>query len=242
MKKIALITGASRGIGSAISDFFASQGYDLHLTAKNRNNLENKKNELEKNYENCHVSIYPFDQNSPEETSLFCQETLLSMPTPDVFVASAGIMLSGTLDTDKKDLHQLYQVNVLSTIELCNAVSQRMKEKGSGYIFILGSNAASIHLDFIGSYASTKAAINHYAETLFNIMVQHNVKVTCLNPSLVNTDMIRDGLTFDPQDVIQPEDLVKTVEWLLALSHGAAVPSLRVLCTPLAKERTKIRC
>jgi 3-oxoacyl-[acyl-carrier protein] reductase len=70
-------------------------------------------------------------------------------------------------------------------------------------------------------------------------MLKDKVKVTCLCPGLVNTDMTRDDLPFDEEEVIQTKDLVDTVQWVMGLSPGASIPSIRIQCTPLIVARNE---
>lgn len=237
--KHALITGASRGIGAAMVKHFAELKYDLTLCAQNKKRLNDFSDDIQQHHPDARIETIALDYNQPEAVDEACSNKFSLMPVPDVFFASAGVSVPDMLEAPSLSWQKVYQVNVLSTIAICNLVSKRMAEAGGGHIFIMGSNSAYIHKGYSGAYGSSKAAIVHYAETLFHLMLKDRVKVTCLCPGLVNTDMTRDDLPFDEEEVIQTKDLVDTVQWVMGLSSGASIPSLRIQCAPLVVARNE---
>lgn len=238
MTKTAMITGASRGIGSCLADLIAQKGYDLILIAKQPEGLERKKQQLSNQYPDINIKTYSLDFNDAKKVEHFCHQTLVDLPVPTIYIGNAGILKPKTIEIPPEDTTELYQVNVMSTMTLTNAVARQMKTQQTGYIFLLASNAAYIHLKSVGTYSSTKAAILHYAETLADTLQHEGIKVTALCPAVTNTDMVASALSTPTDQVIQPSDLAKTVDWLLSLSAGASVSSVRIRCVPVDINRS----
>ncbi len=95
MKKTALITGASRGIGSSISDYFASQGYNLLLCAKDPSRLEKKQECLASQYPQLTIQSHAFDLANHQDLTAFLSALDNKAQPIDVCVANAGILTPG---------------------------------------------------------------------------------------------------------------------------------------------------
>ncbi|WP_263081183.1 SDR family NAD(P)-dependent oxidoreductase [Endozoicomonas sp. Mp262] len=233
MKKQAMITGGSRGIGLAVADYLASIGYDLVLIANNPQRLDQVRCQLLSTYPECNISLYPLDLVDTTVTEKEIQKILEIHPAIDLLFNNAGIIESGMVDIKGDQLRDLFNVNAISLLMIGNKVAEQMRQNQAGYIINVASMAGILGVPKIGAYSATKAAIISYSKALFKELLSHNVRVTCLCPSVVNTDMTDDGL-MDNASKIQPEDLVKSVDYLLSLSDGALVERLDIHCKPIA--------
>jgi 3-oxoacyl-[acyl-carrier protein] reductase len=123
-----------------------------------------------------------------------------------------------------KDLEHLLRVNVTAHVAVLQSVVPMMKQQGSGHIFNVASRAGKVGFTGVGGYCASKFALAGFGESLYRELVPQGIKVTTLCPGWVNTDMADDAhCTLDPGDMIQPEDLYKTIRWLLSLSPCACV-------------------
>ncbi|WP_299006638.1 SDR family NAD(P)-dependent oxidoreductase [uncultured Shewanella sp.] len=235
---IALITGGSRGIGYAIACYLASKDYDIILVAKNKQRLIKAKTSLNEIYPKINVSIYRCHFADLSCVEQLIDRLLMLHSTIDILVNSAGILSTDFIEADGNAIENLFNINVTSSLIMTNKVAQRMQRQQHGTIFILSSNAAMTALPKIGLYSATKAAILNYSESLFKALLPHNVKVTCLCPSVVDTDMTNDGRIAN-EDKIHTDDIVKAVDFTLSLSPSALLPQMTILCRPIEMEKLK---
>ena len=235
MSKVALITGASRGIGKTISHYFANQGYSLILLSMNNENLEKAKTELSSRYSSCSIETVSVDFNDPVAVETTISSIISENDNIDVMVNSAGVLAAGNTELPLAKLTELVNVNLISTITACNLVAEKMKQQGYGEIYNLGSTAGLAPVPKIAAYSATKAAIVSYSQSLYHELLPFGVKVCCLCPSVVNTDMTNDG-RIDNNLKIETQDLAKALDFIQSLSPGAAVNTLSIRCSVIDLE------
>ncbi|ARD23290.1 SDR family NAD(P)-dependent oxidoreductase [Shewanella japonica] len=229
MSKVAIITGASRGIGKTIAHYFAQEGYTLVLLSLNNENLEQAKAELKSHYSSCLVETMPVDFNNPPEVETAITSIIKKHEEIDTLVNSAGVLAAGNTDLSLAKLSELVNVNLLSTITACNLVAEKMKQQGYGEIYNIGSTAGLVPVSKIAAYSATKAAIVSYSQSLYHELLPFGVKVCCLCPSVVDTDMTNDG-RIDNKFKIETQDLAKAIRFIRSLSPGATISSLSIRC------------
>ncbi|MEZ8822620.1 SDR family NAD(P)-dependent oxidoreductase [Vibrio sp. 10N.222.54.A1] len=229
MSKVAIITGASRGIGKAISHYFAQEGYTLVLLSLNNENLERTKAELKSCYSSCLAETMSVDFNNPSEVETAITSIIKQHENIDTMVNSTGVLAAGNTNLSLAKLSELVNVNLLSTITACNLVAEKMKQQGYGEIYNLGSTAGLAPVPKIAAYSATKAAIVSYSQSLYHELLPFGVKVCCLCPSVVDTDMTNDG-RIDNKFKIETQDLAKALRFIRSLSPGAAVSTLSIRC------------
>ena len=235
MSKVAIITGASRGIGKTISHYFAKEGYTLVLLALNTKNLEQAQTELKAQYPLCLVETVSVDFNNPSDVESAIKSILEMHENIDVLVNSAGVLAAGNTDISLATLSELVNVNLLSTITACNLIAEKMKQQGYGEIYNLGSTAGLVPVPKIAAYSATKAAMVSYSQSLYQELLPFGVKVCCLCPSVVDTDMTNDG-RIDNKLKIETQDLAKALSFVRSLSPGAAVNTLSIRCSVIDLE------
>ncbi|WP_375322466.1 SDR family NAD(P)-dependent oxidoreductase [Aliivibrio logei] len=236
MSKFALITGASRGIGKAISHYFAQQGYSLILVSLNKGNLNTTKRELEAQYPSSSIEAINIDFNNPVDVESSISSIITNYSSIDVMVNSAGILMAGHTNLTLNQLSELVNVNLLSTITACNLVVEKMKEQGYGEIYNIGSTAGLEPVPKIAVYSATKAAIVSYSQSLYQELLPFGVKVCCLCPSVVDTDMTNDGRIMNNLK-IETQDLTKAIDFIRSLSPSASMSTLSIRCKTIDLEK-----
>ncbi|KJG10673.1 KR domain-containing protein [Photobacterium kishitanii] len=236
MSKVALITGASRGIGKTISHYFAQQGYSLILLSLNKENLTRTKSELALLYTSCNIKTVSVDFNKPNEVESTLTSIITSSKNIDVLVNSAGILKAGSINLTLTELSELININLLSTITVCNLVANKMKQQGFGEIYNIGSTAGLEPVPKIATYSATKSAIVSYSQSLYHELLPFGIKVCCLCPSVVNTDMTNDG-RINNNLKIETQDLTKALDFIRGLSASAAVSMLSIRCKVIDLEK-----
>ena len=229
MAKTALITGASRGIGKAISHYFAQQGYHLVLIANKLNNLNKLRSEINREFPDLSIQVYSIDFSYPELLESSLLPILENINNIDVLVNSAGILKAGSIGLSFTQLTELININLTSTMVICNVVAQKMQQQKFGEIYNLGSTAGLSPVAKIAAYSATKSAIVSYSQSLYQELLPYNIKVCCLCPSVVDTDMTDDG-RIDNQLKIETKDITKAIDFVRSLSSGSAISVIPIRC------------
>ena len=236
MTKTAVITGASRGIGNTISHYLAKQGYNLVLLAHNTENLKKLSSGLSITFPALSIRTISIDFSHPEKVDTSIQAILADLNSIDILVSSAGVLEAGHIDISTSQLINLVNVNLTSTMIVCNAVAQKMCNQKYGEIYNLGSTAGLSPVSKIAAYSATKSAIVSYSQSLYQELLPYNIKVCCLCPSVVDTDMTNDG-RIDNALKIETEDITKAMDFIRQLSSGAAMSVLPIRCKVIDLER-----
>ena len=187
--KVALITGAGRGIGRAIALAYAGEGANLALAARSLDELSETAQAAQSlGASTCVVSVDVTDQAAVAGMARQVEENLGRI---DILVNNAGIVgpIGALEDNDVDAWVRTIQVNLVGTYLCCRAVIPVMAEGGGGRIINLsgsGSTSAPYHLS---AYGSSKAAIIRLTEILSLELADKNIQVNALGPGSIHTRM-----------------------------------------------------
>ena len=202
--KIAIITGANQGLGREISKSFVSAGADVMLCARNFRMLEETKQELNKLFGNeQEIYIKKCDVSNEKEVNALVVETFDKLGGCHILVNNAGI-LGPKGKFDDQDWHvwkKTIEINVYGSIYLCRALIPHYKKQGFGKIIQLSGGGATKPLPNISGYATSKAAIVRFAETLAEEVRGYGIDVNCIAPGALNTNMLQEVLDSGPEKV-----------------------------------------
>ena len=179
--KVALITGASSGIGRAYARHLASQGYNLVLVSKDISRLDRISQELN----GSTLLKLPVDLSKREGVELL----LTKIPTPEIVVANAGITMSAQVgQTNQKARDSLYYLLCGGVIDLLETLVPKMKIGNGGRIVIISSIGALTPMRKSSLYASAKAAIARYGDSLAEELKDTEINLTVALPGYVRTN------------------------------------------------------
>lgn len=222
---IAIITGASRGIGLAIADKMIAEGYDVIINARTQASLENAQKNLQIKYPFAKVHIFCADLTNTEAVKTFAAYCL-QFGTPDVLVNNAGKYLPGNcLDEPEHQLEEMLHTNLLSAYTLTRLIVPAMVRAGKGHIFNMCSIAGLQAYPGGGSYSISKFALNGFTQNLRHELKPHKVKVTGIFPGAVFTDSW-EGFDNREQRIMVPEDIASIVYNCTTLSLAANVEEI----------------
>ena len=214
---VALITGASRGIGAAAARLFAAAGFDLQLVARSAEALEALAAELRgpgRRIETCAV-----DLSDPAAIAPALGELLGRGLQPTVLINNAGAAYTGPLAAMPVEQWQwLFQLNVTSVFQVCQAVLPGLRQRGGGLIINVSSHAARNAFPDWGAYCATKAALASFSRCLAEEERSHGVRVSTLTLGAVNTplwDSATVHSSFDRRAMLEP---ARAAEALLSLA------------------------
>ena len=231
-RKLALITGGSRGIGLAVAHYLAQQNYDLALVARDMDRLEKARAAILDSCSQCEISIHSVDMNDPEQSYQTTQTILSQHGRVDVVFNSAGIVVDGSSELSVTDFQRMQRINVDAVFAVAKAAAEMMKQQQSGIIINVASLAALRPMTHTGGYSATKAAVVAFSQALYQELLPSGVRVTALCPSIIDTDMTQ-RYDFDNQQKILLSDLVHAVDYLLKQSPNATTPVLSIHCRAL---------
>lgn len=227
-KKVAIITGASNGIGQAVATHFAAKNYHTILIARSENKLAALANEIKNNKGSA--DYYAVDVSDKEKLKSCIDDVFQKHGRIDFLLNNAGIFKRGTTEVDLDDVDEVIAINLLGAIYTAKFVAKYMKQQKFGYIINLSSLSGKRGLSFNGIYAASKHGLVGYGESLFKKLMPYNVKVTTLCPSVIATDMTKD-FGMPENQKMTTDDVVTTIEYLLTLGPNAAVQEIIMQCT-----------
>lgn len=226
--KVALVTGASRGIGKAISIGLAQMGYQVVLTSRNQNDLENVSQEISAGGGPAPL-IFQLDITNSAEIKKTIQKIVEKTGRIDILVNNAGIFFDGSLSLSEEKFKTLLNTNLTAQFVMLQQVVPVMKKQKTGYIFNISSRAGVIGFAGNAGYVASKFGFAGLSQSLYRELTPLGIKVTAICPSWVNTQMAEEaGTPVGPEEMIQPEDIFQTIKWLLRMSPGACVKEIVV--------------
>ncbi|MDR6550394.1 MULTISPECIES: 3-ketoacyl-ACP reductase [Paenibacillus] len=210
--KVALITGAGRGIGRATAIAFAQEGIHVGLVGRSLENLQKVAEEL-KPY-GVKVVISTADVADLASITAAVESIRGELGAIDILVNNAGISkFGGFMELTPEEWTNIIDVNVKGVYYTTRAVLPEMMERNAGDIVNIASTAGQRGAPLTSAYTASKAAVIGLSESLMLEVRKKNIRVSTLTPSTVATDMalelkLTDG---NPEKVMQPEDLADLI-------------------------------
>ena len=183
----ALITGASRGIGRRTAELLAHQGWDLLLTARSADQLEQLSAQLSS--KGVSLASAAIDLTQPDGIAAAMAGLLQQGETPSVLINNAGAAYTGDLLAMPIERWQwLLQLNVTSVMQVCSAVVPAMRENG-GLVINISSHAARNAFPQWGAYCVSKAALASFTRCLAEEERSNGIRACTLTLGAVNTPL-----------------------------------------------------
>jgi short-subunit dehydrogenase len=223
---LAIITGASRGIGYSIAEIFAANGYDLLLTSKTAGRLDKASKELSKKYSSVKIRSTAFDLSKSDEAKKFGKWCLENTNSIDVIVNNAGSFAGANVhDEEEGALEEMITTNLYSAYHLTRVLLHSMMKKKSGHIFNISSIAGLKAYPGGGSYSISKFALHGFSVNLREEMKPYNIKVTTVFPGAAYTDSWASS-GIQRERLMEAEDIAKMVLACTLLSPSACVEDI----------------
>lgn len=189
-KGTALITGASSGIGEALSHRFAERGHELIITARRKDKLEALAETLMAGHD-AEVHVIACDLAQPDGPGELADAVAALGLTVDILVNNAGVAYTGNFqDLDEATVDMLLDLNIVALTKLTHAFLPGMIARGSGRILNVGSVASFQPVPSMSLYAASKAFVLSLTEGLSEEVRGTGVSVTALCPGLTRTEMV----------------------------------------------------
>jgi 3-oxoacyl-[acyl-carrier protein] reductase len=226
--RVVLVTGAGRGIGRALAHAFARAGAKVALLGKTRKNLLEVQKELKDSGASTYVVAADVSDEGAVSRAVAAVEQQLG--PVDVLVNNAGIFAAAPVEKmDAVVFDRVLAVNLRGPFLMSRALLPGMKSRKRGHIVNIASTAGLRGFPGGGAYCASKFGLAGLSEVLLYEARTSNVRVTCVFPSTVSTDLVKkSGLPFEPARAIQPEDVAEAVVSLVATDDRALTKSLEI--------------
>lgn len=224
-KGIALITGASSGIGMATARRLANDGYSLVLVARRLEILKSLKANLETNFIGCQVQIFKLDISDRKAVLKWHKSNQKLISRIEVLVNNAGIAKGTDKIQDLKwdDAEVMINVNVTGLLSFALPIVKAMAKKSLGHVVNLGSVAGRWAYGGGAVYCATKFAVRALSEAMRQDLLGRNVRVTNIEPGMVNTEFstVRLGnknladKVYQNMTPLSGDDIAESISWCL---------------------------
>jgi NADP-dependent 3-hydroxy acid dehydrogenase YdfG len=193
--KRAFITGAASGLGKALCHELAAVGWTIGISDVNQEGLDITKQEIEKL--GGKTFAYNLDVSNREQYQQVANQFLNDVGGIDILVNNAGVGDGGNFEEYSLDNWEwMVRINQMSVVYGCHIFIPILKKQKSGHIINIASLAAISCAPQMGAYNMTKAAVVAISETLYGELMDHNINVSCVQPSYFKTniaDQVRGG-------------------------------------------------
>ena len=227
--KIILVTGASRGIGKAISLAVAQSGAKIILVARDEEKLKKVKEEI--NHLKGKAEVIKADLSKENEVIHLFEQIKKRYQRLDVLINNAGIATVGiTEDFSIDEFDKVMNINVRSVFLACQKAIKLMKEVNSGYIINISSVVGFKGYKGQCAYGISKHGVMGLTKSLAAELQEQNIRVSAILPGAVNTKMVSDARPdLDASVLIDPKEIAHTVLYLLSLwDTNAAVDQIYI--------------
>ncbi|WP_455478892.1 SDR family NAD(P)-dependent oxidoreductase [Bartonella sp. B10] len=215
--RVALVTGASRGIGYHLALELAACGAHVIAVARTIDGLTELNNKIKE--QGSSATIVPFDlrhMDNIDTLSVFVAERWKKL---DIMVANAGILgtISPIANIENTVFEDVFQINLISQWRLMKAFESLLRKSDAGRVILLSSTVAHLIRAFWGPYAASKAALEIMARCWAEELKHTPIKVNCVNPGATRTSMRAQAMPSEnPQTLPSPQEVVAKIIHLLS--------------------------
>ena len=242
--KIALITGATAGIGKSTALLFAQKGWDVIITGRRKDRLEALQKQIEADYA-TKVLILNFDIQSWEESKASIESLSADWQKIDVLVNNAGLAMGRDdfHEADVKDWDTMINTNVKGLLYISRLVSPLMIERQKGHIINVSSIAGKQVYARGNVYCATKHAVDALSKAMRIDLLEYNIRVTSINPGAVETefsivrykgDLEQAAKVYEGYQPLLAEDVADTIVYAATRPPHVNLNEIMLTCTTQA--------
>ncbi|HMV10627.1 MAG TPA: SDR family NAD(P)-dependent oxidoreductase [Cyclobacteriaceae bacterium] len=228
MRKLIVVTGATKGIGRAIAERFAQEDFDVVICARKSDELEKLKADFGAKYPSSKVYVQAADMADRKQIDTFVNFIRQIGRPVDVLVNNAGYFVPGSIATEKEGvLEDMMNANLFSAYHMSRGLVDQMIARKSGHIFNMCSIASIKAYANGGSYAITKFALLGLSKCLREELKSSGIRVTAILPGATRTASW-DGVDLPEERFMSVEDVAETVYAAYSLSKRTVVEEILI--------------
>lgn len=227
-RKKALVTGCTKGIGLAIVNKLAQEGYDVAGCARNKKDLEHLYKQLSEQYLNQTFFMESCDVGNAEDLRVFCNDALTDFGHFDVLVNNAGVFLPGQIQNEEPGTFEtLINTNLASAYHVTRAILPGMINRKKGHIFNICSTASITAYTNGGSYCISKFGLLGMSKVLREELKPHQIRVTSILPGATFTNSWS-GSNLPETRFIKPEHVAALLYQAIEIADYSNVEEILV--------------
>ncbi len=237
--KVAVVTGASSGIGEATAEALAAEGAHVVIAARREERLSDLKQRMESG--GTRVLTVQCDVTEEEQAHGLIRKAEEEFGRVDILVNNAGVMLLSKIEKSLSgEWRQMFDVNVLGLLYTTDAAVETMKRQGSGHIVNISSVAGRRSRPTSGVYSGTKFAVNAISEALRGEVAGDGIRVTVVEPGAVATELTNHITDEEAQEgvsaitsieILESEDIANAVAYAVTQPQRVNVNELLIMPT-----------
>jgi 3-oxoacyl-[acyl-carrier protein] reductase len=213
-RKIALVTGAGRGIGKAISVSLAKAGCRVVLAARTREQIEAVQKEILS--KGGDALAIPTDLTVDEDIQRLVEESQAKWGAVDILINNAGWgKRAPVVGASLTDWDQTFRLNLRAPMVLAKALLPKMIAKREGAVINIGSVSGKAGEANGAAYSASKFGLIGFTQSLYEEVREHSIKVAVILPGFVDTPLIPPNRQLDRSKMIQADDIAQTVLFVL---------------------------
>ncbi len=225
--KVAIVTGASRGIGRSIALLFSKEGAKISAIARTEQDLKKLKDEIESKGGRCLIFIG--DVSDENDVKNAVEKTIQEFGKIDILVNNAGFgIYKPVVELTTEEFDKMVAVNFRGVFLFTKYVLPYMMKQNSGVIINISSIAGTLGVKNMAVYSATKWAVNGFTESIMHEVREYNIRVASLCPGSVETNFSNVAGSNPPvkDKVLKPEDVAQTALLIATLPERAMLSHL----------------
>lgn len=235
---VAIVTGASSGIGEATAEALADEGASVVLAARRAGELETLAERIES--DGGDALVVPTDVTDEDDIDSLVGTVTDEYGRLDILVNNAGVMLVEPLErASRENLRQMVEVNLLGLMNLTHAVLPVMQDQDGGHIVNVSSVAGRRASANVSGYNATKFGVNAFTEAVRQEVTTQNIRTTVIEPGAVDTELpthitdeqVLERLAELDMPMLAPEDIARAIVYATLQPEHVNVTELMVLPT-----------
>ncbi|MCC6384016.1 MAG: SDR family NAD(P)-dependent oxidoreductase [Bacteroidia bacterium] len=223
--KIAIVTGATGGLGSAISLALISKGAIVYAIGRNAAALERLRSNAGER-----VKPVQLDLTKEQKVTEWVSNTFTENHYPDVLINNAGVGTFSKIDeTPSSKWHEMIDTNLNGMYYITSQVATMMKKKTTGsHIINIGSILGKTGRTEGAAYCTTKFGVSGFSEALYIELRHFNIKVTCVNPGSIETGFFKSSGIESHSNMLHPPDLADIILHVLQTPDNMLINELTI--------------
>lgn len=222
--KVAIITGATKGIGFEVTKLFLKNGCRVVVCGSRQETADEALDLLKKDFDEKNILALGVNMNSEEDIKKMIEQTLTKFNKIDILVNNAGISMTSDIEnTSLEDFNKIININLIGPFLCTKLVVEEMKKYGGSIINTSSMVSRYASTNQVG-YVTSKFALNGLTLALARDLGKYNIRVNAIAPGVINTPMVEQHVTEEMKKYLEdliplkrmgtPEEIAKTFLYL----------------------------